>query len=130
VANVSGAPFAAGNSFQLFSAPSLTGSFTISPATPGPGLAWDTTQLNTSGSLNVISTGSGPIISSTKVVSGSLIFSGSGGVANNNYIVYATTNLASGLWVPVQTNKFDGSGNFSATNAISVAIPQTFYRIK
>ena len=131
VANVSGASFAAGNSFQIFSAPSLTGSFTISPTTPGPGLAWDTTQLNSNGSLNVISTGGiGPIISTNTVVSGNLIFGGSGGVAGNNYVVYATTNLATGPWVPVQTNKFDGSGNFSATNAISVTTPQTFFRIK
>ncbi len=130
VANVSGAPFAAGNSFQLFSAPSLNGSFTISPSIPGPGLAWDVSQLNSSGSLNVISTGSGPIINSTKVVSGSLIFSGSGGVASTSYIVYATTNLATGPWIPVQTNAFDNAGNFSATNPISATIPQTFYRIK
>ncbi len=41
LANVSGAPLAVGNSFQLFSAPSMTGTFSsISPATPGPGLAW------------------------------------------------------------------------------------------
>ena len=40
VANVSGSPLAVGNSFQLFSAPNLNGTFTISPGTPGPGLLW------------------------------------------------------------------------------------------
>ena len=37
------APLAAGNSFTLFSAAGYSGSFaTISPATPGAGLAWNT----------------------------------------------------------------------------------------
>ena len=62
--------------------------------------------------------------------SGNLIFSGTGGSANASYVVYATTNLATAIWVPVQTNAFDGSGNFNVTNAINLSTPQTFYRIK
>jgi autotransporter-associated beta strand protein len=129
VANVSGSPLAVGNSFQLFSAPALSGTFTISPSIPGPGLAWDTSQLTANGSLNVIA-GSSPAIKNVQYTSGKLIFSGTGGSANANYVVYANTNLATANWVPVQTNAFDGSGNFSVTNAVNANTPQTFYRIK
>jgi fibronectin-binding autotransporter adhesin len=131
VANISGAALAAGNSFQIFSAPSITGAFsTISPSTPGPGLAWDTSQLNSLGFLNVVSSGGqGPIISGTTVSSGNLVFTGSGGTPNGSYVVFATTNLAQPNWIPVQTNSFDSTGGFSVTNAISTSIPQLFYRI-
>jgi len=68
-------PLAVGNSFQLFSAPSMVSSFSsISPATPGPGLAWDTSQLNSFGTLNVIAGASQPVVSSVRIVSGNLVF--------------------------------------------------------
>ncbi len=54
VTNLSGT-LAIGDSFQLFNAASYAGSFSaISPATPGPGLVWDTAQLATSGTLGII----------------------------------------------------------------------------
>jgi len=129
VANVSGSPLAAGNSFQLFSAPTLSGTFTISPSIPGPGLVWDTSQLAVNGSLNIIA-GSSPVIKNVQYTSGNLIFSGTGGLANANYVVYASTNLATTNWIPVETNAFGASGNFNVTNAVNVRTPQTFYRIK
>jgi hypothetical protein len=130
VANVSGSPLAAGNSFQLFSAPALSGTFTIIPTTPGPGLAWDISQLASSGSLNVVAGSSGPVISTVQYASGQLVFAGTGGTPNANYVVYANTNLATATWVPVSTNAFDGSGDFKLTNAVSAGTPQQFYRIK
>lgn len=43
-----------GDSFKLFNASSYSGNFAaISPATPGPGLAWDTSTLATDGTLRV-----------------------------------------------------------------------------
>jgi autotransporter-associated beta strand protein len=128
--NISGAPYAAGNSFQIFSAASYGGNFAgIVPATPGAGLVWDTSQLNI-GFLNVIAGSTPPTISSHSVVNGNLIFGGSGGPANGNYVVLSTTNAAAKLatWTPVITNSFDGSGNFSATNAIGTG--QHYYAIK
>src|ERR1700744_5638385 len=97
--NISGAPYAAGNSFQIFHATTYNNNaITISPTIPGPGLAWDTSQLNI-GFLNVISTGgAGPVINTTKLDNGNLVFTGSGGTARANYVVYATTNLVSGVW--------------------------------
>jgi hypothetical protein len=131
--NISGAPLAVGNSFQLFSAPSMTGSFSsISPATPGAGLAWDTSQLNTLGTLNVIAGASQPVVSSVRILSGNLIFSGSGGTASANYAVLTTTNVTTPLtsWTSLETNSFDATGAFSVTNAISSGTPQRYYRLK
>ncbi|MEI9960413.1 MAG: hypothetical protein WDM76_04555 [Limisphaerales bacterium] len=77
--NISGAPFAIGDSFELFSASSRNGSFvSITPATPGPGLAWDFSQLNI-GFVNVVASGgSAPTIGNTHISGGNLIFSGHG----------------------------------------------------
>jgi hypothetical protein len=125
---------AAGNSFKLFNASSYNGSFAnITPATPGSGLTWDTSQLNTVGVINVVTSGgSGPVIGSTMVSGGNLIFSGTGGTAGGNYAVLTTTNLTTPLtnWTSLATNSFDGAGAFSITNAISAGTPQQFYRIK
>jgi hypothetical protein len=130
--NISGAPYAVGNSFQIFSAASYTvGSYSITPTTPGTGLAWDTSQLNI-GFLNVVSAPSQPVISSTKASGGNLVFSGTGGTTNGTYYVLTSTNLATPLtnWMVLFTNQFDASGNFSVTNAISPTVPKQFYLIK
>lgn len=131
LANIS-APLAAGNSFQIFNAPSISGTFTtVTPATPGAGLAWDLSQLNTSGFVNVVSTG-GPLIATTRVASGSLIFSGAGGPVNGTYAVLTSTNILTPManWTSLVTNNFDGSGNFSVTNPVTIGKPQTYYRLK
>jgi concanavalin A-like lectin/glucanase superfamily protein len=130
--NISSSPLAVGNSFHIFSAAGYSGSFaSITPATPGAGLAWDTSQLG-SGILNVIAGSSQPVIGSTKVSGANLIFSGTGGTANGTYYVLTSTNVAAPLanWTPLSTNAFDGSGNFSVTNAIVPGVPQKFYLLK
>jgi hypothetical protein len=130
--NISGSPLAAGNSFQIASAASYTGLFaSITPATPGAGLAWDTSQLNI-GFLNVVSGPVQPVISSTRVLGGNLIFSGTGGTTNGNYSVLTTTNITTPQtnWTALVTNSFDANGAFSVTNAISAGTPQRFYRLK
>jgi autotransporter-associated beta strand protein len=129
--NISGSPLATGNSFPVFNAASYSGSFaTITPATPGPGLAWDTSQLS-SGIINVVaSSSSGPVIGGTAISGGNLVFSGSGGPANGTYYVLTSTNLTSPDWIPVATNSFDASGNFSVTNVVSSTNPQQYYRIE
>jgi len=54
VTNLSGT-LAAGDSFEVFAAANYAGSFSaISPAIPGAGMLWDTTQLATSGTLGII----------------------------------------------------------------------------
>jgi autotransporter-associated beta strand protein len=130
--NISGSPLAVGNSFQVFSAAIYTGSFaSITPPTPGAGLAWDTTQLS-SGVIKVALAPAQPVIGSTKVSSGNLIFSGTGGTANGNYWVLTATNLTIpfGSWPTQATYTYDATGAFSVTNAISPGTPARFYRIK
>ncbi len=130
--NIGSSPLAAGDSFQIFSAANRTGSFAnITPTTPGSGLAWDTSQLS-SGIVSVITGSSQPVIGSTRVSSGNLIFSGTGGTASGTYYVLTSTNLATPLtnWMSLSTNAFDGSGNFNVTNAINPGNPRQFYLIK
>jgi hypothetical protein len=130
--NISGSPLAVGNSFQTFNAGTYTGSFaSITPTTPGDGLAWDTTQLS-SGIIKVVAGSSQPVISSTTVSGGNLIFSGTNGTPNASYSVLTATNLVTPLanWTLLSTGNFDGSGAFSVTNAISSGTAQRFYTIR
>jgi autotransporter-associated beta strand protein len=129
--NISSAPLAAGNSFQIFNAMSYSGSFTnITPATLDAGLAWDTSQLNL-GKLKIVAVPS-PIINSVTMSGNSLIFSGTNGVANGNYIVLTSTNLTTPLisWTVLFTNAFDANGIFHVTNTISTGNLQQFYRLQ
>ena len=127
--NISGAPLAAGNSFQVFSAANYTGTFAgITPSTPGAGLAWDTTQLNT-GVVNVVASTAGPVIGTAKVAGGKLVFSGTGGTLSGTYYVLTTTNLTK-PWIPIATNSYDASGDFNVTNSITAGVPQQFYRLE
>ena len=130
--NISGSPLAAGNSFHVFTAVTYTGSFnSITPTTPGAGLIWDKSQLG-SGIINVISGSLPPVISTTTLSGGNLIFSGTGGAANGTYYVLASTNLLAPLntWTVVSTNQFSATGTFGVTNAVAPGMPQRFYIIK
>jgi hypothetical protein len=127
--NISATVLAISNSFQIFNAASYAGSFTnITPATPGTGLMWDTSHLN----IGLLKVTTAPVISSTKISGGNLIFSGTCGTTNGSYLVLTSTNLAVPLmnWTVSTTNNFDGTGGFSATNAIDPGTPQMFYRIQ
>jgi hypothetical protein len=75
---------------------------------------------------------SGPVIASTRISDGNLIFSGTGGITNGTFNVLTSTNVATPLanWTPLSTNTFDGSGNFSVTNAINPNASQSFYLLK
>jgi Concanavalin A-like lectin/glucanases superfamily len=130
--NISSSSLAPGDTFQIFNAANHTGSFAnITPTVPGPGVAWDTNQLG-SGIISVVTGPSQPVIGSTTILSGNLIFSGTGGAANGTYYVLTSTNLATPLadWKPLSTNAFGGSGNFSVTNAINPGNPRQFYLIE
>jgi hypothetical protein len=128
--NISGSPLAVGNSFQIFTAANYSGSFaSISPATPGAGLAWNTSQLS-SGIISVVT--GGPVVGKSYLSGGNFIFSGTGGSDNGTYYVLTSTNLLTPLpgWTPIATNSYDGSGNFSVTNPLSANNHQRFYIIK
>jgi hypothetical protein len=127
--NISGAALAAGNSFQIFSAASYAGSFSsITPATPGSGLVWNTSQLN----IGVLNVEAAPGITSVTESGGNLIFSGSNGTPGGTFHVLATTNLTTPLtnWVVLSTNSFNANGTFSVTNAVNPGTHQRFYVIE
>lgn len=132
LANISSAPLAAGNTFHIFSAGgSISSSFaSITPTTPGSGLAWNTSQLS-SGVISVVST-SGPLFTNVVVSGTNIVVSGSGGSANGTYYVLTATNLMTPLanWAVWSTNSYDSSGNFVVTNPITVGTPARFYLIQ
>jgi len=130
--NISGTPLTAGNTFQIFSAATYGGSFaSITPVTPGAGLAWDTNQLS-QGLIGVVTSTApaAPTISSVQYSSGSLEFSGSGGPASGTYYVLVATNLTSPNWVPLSTNSYDASGNFNVTITPAVGAPQQYFKLE
>jgi fibronectin-binding autotransporter adhesin len=122
---------ASGSSFKLFHASSYSGSFAnIVPATPGPGLAWVTSALTTSGTLEVANAAL-PRIGSVVHQGSSLVISGTNGTANATYYVLGSTNVTLPVaeWTRIATNTFTGTGSFNYTNSLSPSVPQYFYQI-
>jgi autotransporter-associated beta strand protein len=126
--NLSGA-LAAGDSFQLFSGASAGAFAAIVPATPAPGLMWDTSQLTVSGRLGV-AVAPRPAIATVTLVPGGIVLSGTNGPPNGSFSVLAATNVTLPLsnWTVIGTNSFGPSGNFSVTNPVSGA--QLFYLLQ
>jgi autotransporter-associated beta strand protein len=133
--NISAIPFAAGNSFTLFSAGGYSGSFAgITPAVPGTGLVWNTNNLIVNGTISVVSTAA-PVPRITKIgLSGTtLTIQGTNGTPNGQYVLLQSTNVALAVtnWTPVLTNKFEGNGNLDlSTNIVNPNAPQEFYILK
>jgi autotransporter-associated beta strand protein len=126
-----------GQTFKLFNstASSYSGSFSITPSTPGTGLVWDTSQLNTTGTLGVLSSGGGlsPATFGASVVAGTnLTLNGTGGTHSGTYHVYSSTDLTIPLinWNLVGSGSFDTNGNFSFGTSISSTNAQNFYILK
>ena len=129
------APLAAGNSFTLFGAAGYSGSFaTITPATPGAGLAWNTNNLTVNGSISVVSAAAPvPYITSIGLGGTTLTIHGTNGTPNGQYVLLQSTNVALPLnqWTPALTNSFNGSGNFNlSTNIVNPSNPREFYILK
>jgi hypothetical protein len=136
LSNLSGT-LAAGDSFMLFNAAGgASGAFaSITPPRPGfPafGLAWNTNDLVSSGTLSIVSAAvpPPPVFSGVLRSGTTLTISGTNGLAHEPFIVLATTNLALPLanWIPVATNSFDSTGNFSVPITIT-AMPQLFFTL-
>jgi hypothetical protein len=76
---------AAGDSFKLFSASNYLGSFSsIIPTSPGDGLQWVTSALNTSGTISIAALRI-PKTTTFGMVGGSVVFSGTNGPAGKPY---------------------------------------------
>lgn len=73
-----------------------------------------------------------PQVSSFASSNTNLIATGTGGSGGLIYCVLMSTSLGISVtnWVPVLTNAFDSTGNFSFTNAVDPALPQQFFRLQ
>jgi fibronectin-binding autotransporter adhesin len=132
VVNASGT-YTTGNSFKLFDSQAYVGAFaSINPATPGAGLAWDTSSLAVNGILKVVSVASPPHFNSPVLSGSTLTLSGGGGTPNTDYILLASTNVALSVpnWDRVTTNQFDSGGNFSISMPVNPGVPQRFFLIQ
>ena len=73
-----------------------------------------------------------PVVNPPVVSGGNLILTGSGGTANNSYVVLTSTNAAAPLasWTTNVSGNFDGSGNFSNAIPVSSSIPAKFFLLR
>jgi hypothetical protein len=117
-----------GDAFTLFSAAGgISGAFAnivpSRPGFPGFGLAWNTNNLAAAGTLSVTggSVPPPPRITHISASGTTVTIQGGNGLANEPFLVLESTNLALPLsqWLPVSTNAFDGSGNFSLSISAS-----------
>jgi autotransporter-associated beta strand protein len=70
-----------------------------------------------------------PVFSSISTSGNNVVFTGTGGITNANFILLGSTNLTSG-WIPLATNVFDASGNFDFTNPTTAHASQFYYMIE
>ncbi|MDR3459630.1 MAG: autotransporter-associated beta strand repeat-containing protein [Verrucomicrobiae bacterium] len=122
ISNLSAA-FVGGESYKLFDATNYTGSFSaISPATPGAGMTWNTSQLAVNGTLSI--SGGVPVITAT-VSGGNLNLSWP---VAGSHLQIQTNSLATGL-----STNWSNVPNSTTTNAVSIplnpAIPAVFLRL-
>ena len=132
VTNIGAAPLASGDSFKLFNAASYNGAFANVILPPlSAGLGWNTNSLNTNGTLSVVVV-TKPFITSAVIFGNGFAFTGTSGVANANFYLLGSTNLATPLtnWTRFLTNQFDSLGNFNFTNPLDPNSPQTFYLLQ
>jgi autotransporter-associated beta strand protein len=127
-----GLNLAAGDTFKLLNAESYNGTFTnvILPVLH-PGLGWNTSLLNSSGTISVVMSAA-PVITSASMSGNHFVLSGSGGAATANFYLLGSTNLSAPVtnWTRLQTNQFDGSGNFTVTNVINPGWLEMFYQLQ
>ena len=119
-----------GMAFKLFSGSSYQGAFSaITPATPGPGLKWNTNQLTVDGTLRVFNVNAAPpTIASVERSASDLIINAAGGIPYDPCYVLTSTNLIN--WQYGATNSFDAAGDVAITNVISLDKPARFYRLQ
>ncbi|HEY4414852.1 MAG TPA: glycosyl hydrolase [Verrucomicrobiae bacterium] len=132
VTNLAGT-LSVGDSFKLFSAATYAGAFTsISPATPGPGLSWNATNLVVNGTLSVVLGNVNLQFGSFSRSGSNLWFSGSGGAAGAGYSILSATNLSQPMtnWNLLGGGNFDSNGNFIFTNPLAPLTLQQFFGIR
>jgi choice-of-anchor C domain-containing protein len=65
------------------------------------------------------------------LVGTNVVFTGSGGGSNAQFILMMTTNLAQPvtLWTPIRTNNFSSNGGFNLTNFYDLNLPWQFFQL-
>jgi autotransporter-associated beta strand protein len=132
VTNIGTNSLQVGDTFDLFDAATINPANFAQLNLPA-GYTWDTSQLNVNGTISVESIApEQPEFDSPVFSDGDLVLGGTGGTPGGTYYLLSTTNVALPVssWTRVSTNVFDGSGNFSLTNAIIPATPRLFYQIE
>jgi autotransporter-associated beta strand protein len=138
IVTATGNALAIGDTFDLFDAASFSGAFSMTslPALP-QGYGWDLSRLNVDGTIvvkNVVSDVPAPQLLFNSVAllnSTNLVMSGAGGLANDDYRLLTSTNLALPLtnWDIIATNPFDASGNFNFTQMVNRALSRQFFAL-
>jgi autotransporter-associated beta strand protein len=131
--NLLSSQITAGDSFKIFYATNFTGNFSsISPATPGVGLVWNTNNLAGSGTISISLANIQPQIGAISLIGTNLIWSGTGGAAAASFSILSATDLFQSLasWNVAGTGAFDTNGNFLITNGISRAPSKQFFTIQ
>lgn len=127
--------FTGGETFQLFGSAAYSGTFgSIIPATPGAGLTWDTTSLNTAGVL-AVQVGSGTATNPTNIVAtvggGNLTLTWP--ASHIGWTLQTQTNSRSVGLIPATNAWFNVSGS-TTTNQVVIPVspsePTVFYRLK
>jgi T5SS/PEP-CTERM-associated repeat protein len=122
-----------GDSFRLFSASNYSGAFSaISPPSPGPGLKWNTNELNVDGVLRVFAVPTwSPKIVGSQVVATNIQIRTSGNIPYDPVFLLTTTDLRSStMWVRCATNRFDWQGNALFEQHIIPNEPGRFFRLE
>jgi len=131
VTNIGPGTLTNGDSFKLFSAGGYSGAFTnIVPATPGAGLAWNTSLLGVNGTVSV--TYAPPAFAGAVLSGTNFSFLVTNSVAGATNYVLTSTNLALPLagWTRLATNVFDAGGNLAFTNGVDQSHPARFYLLQ
>lgn len=127
VTNVAG-DLAPGDTFKLYQAGVLGGAFATTSLPPlNPGLAWNTSGLNT-GIVSVVATA---LPAFTNLIPSSEAFTlGGTGAASQSYTLEAATNLSAPIiWLPVTNTIADTNGVFELLDLEATNHPQRFYRV-
>ncbi|HEY1663693.1 MAG TPA: hypothetical protein VGI03_14845 [Verrucomicrobiae bacterium] len=133
---VTSGTISAGQTFQIFSASSVSGNFTATNGTPGPGMTWyfnPATGVLTAVGSSVIVPNVPPHITAFSLAGSNVSISGTNGVNGGTYYLLGQTNVALPInqWYPVATNVVTASGgteafSFTGTNVFSGPTPALF----
>ena len=119
-----------GDTFTLFSAPTLLNSFgtLVLPDY----YTWNTSQLAINGTVSVTGVAAAPSITTvdfSQLANDTITINGANGLPNGPATVLSTTNLSLpfGSWTQAATGNFDGNGNLSISVTVDPTLPQQFF---